>query len=474
MRIKLVILGLALLLAGAAALNWSLAEKREEQKQAAFYRLKYASELDENLKQYNEWLQLPPEERSQLPWGQDEYGKTETEVDLRQEQQERLKADLDRLAAGEGDAYPFADILYGENWQEELRKYKSQKEMKEFILAGSIVCIFAGGAIFAWCLLLWTTRLVIRVLSRLKKFFADFFRNREETADKQPTRADAKEDEKSSEHRQKPYEPRNPVRDALRQSSGPLRDKQQIQLKKRSKILISSGWHNFEGSPSEPCLNNSAKEAESAPEADRLASGPQKIAVLLSDENPVESKESLKVRTEGLNLNTIQLNDSAQDVQQGTLEHSEPLGNSLRELTQQVSAIREYACQQQDRVEKLQDGYDWNIIRNFCLRVIRCIDNLEKRINRLSKQDIETVDLKEVRDELLFALESSGVEQFEPEVNSDYRSQEGYAEAVKDREYSEDTNMTGKIAKVIRPGYQYVIDEKNIRVVRAAQVKLYT
>jgi len=163
----------------------------------------------------------------------------------------------------------------------------------------------------------------------------------------------------------------------------------------------------------------------------------------------------------------------AQSVQRTSLEHSKPLNNAIRELMQQVSAIREYAAYQQDRVEKLQDGYDWNIIRTFCLRIIHCIDNLENRIEHMAKKNIETSDLKEVRDELIFALESSGVEQFEPEINSDYRRQQKKAEAVKDREIVDDPNLKGKIAKVLRRGYQFVIDEMNFKVVRTAQVKLF-
>jgi len=160
-------------------------------------------------------------------------------------------------------------------------------------------------------------------------------------------------------------------------------------------------------------------------------------------------------------------------VQQTALEHSKPLNNAIGELMQQVSAIRDYASYQQERVEKLQDGYDWNIIRTFCLRVIRCIDNLENRISRLSKENIETSDLEEVKDELLFALESSGVEQFEPDINSDYRGQEKFAEAVKDKQHCDDPKQSGKIARVIRGGYQYVIHEDNIKIVRTAQVKLF-
>ena len=124
-------------------------------------------------------------------------------------------------------------------------------------------------------------------------------------------------------------------------------------------------------------------------------------------------------------------------------------------------------------VKKLQEGYDLNIIKNFCLRIIRCLDNLESCINKQSEQDDETMHLKEVRDELLFALESSGVEQFEPEINSDYRGQERLAEAVKEKVQCDDPGLTGKIAEIIKPGYQYFIDEENVKVVRPAMVKLF-
>ena len=81
--------------------------------------------------------------------------------------------------------------------------------------------------------------------------------------------------------------------------------------------------------------------------------------------------------------------------------------------------------------------------------------------------------LEDVRDELLFALESSGVEQYRPEVNSEYRGQEKLAEAIKQKETPKKSDQAGKIAKVVRPGYRYIIDEESYKVVRTAQVKLF-
>jgi molecular chaperone GrpE (heat shock protein) len=489
---KVAVVGLVLLFAGTAVLGWVLADRRREQQDAAFYKLKYGSELKDCLKQYNEWLQLSPEERTNMPVEVGKDWKAKTEAQLRQEQRGRLKADLDRLAAGETGSYPFANVLYGESWQEELRNYKSRKERNEFILTGSIVCASAGGTLFVWCLLLWIARLIIRGLSGLWKLFAGIFITitRREAKDKTPAEDGAGEDRKQAGQKQKP------------RPSGT--DKSRFE--KRSKVLVHSGWQSFEA--------NSVNHPQPAPaQADISIGGRGRITALLSDQESVAAGEplmrasgedsnvnvaqmsrtagvrkvassdsskdfrmledSFKAQTENLEKQMAEVRQMAESVQQATLEHSKPLDNVLKELTQQMGAIREYAAGQQEKVKRLQDGYDWNIIKSFCLRVIRCIDNLESRIARLSEQDVEVAHLKEVRDELVFLLESSGVEQFEPEVNSDYHGQEKLAEAVKEKEYCYDRSQAGKIAEVIRAGYQYFIDDENSKVVRPAQVKLF-
>ncbi|NIO85975.1 MAG: hypothetical protein GTN53_35895, partial [Candidatus Aminicenantes bacterium] len=139
---KFAIPGLVLLIAGSAVLGWILLEKNKEQQKAVYYKSKYGSEPDMYIRQYTEWLQLPPEQRVYLPWGLDKNGKPKTESRLKQEQQERLRADLEKLAAGKTDTHPFADVLYGDNWQEELRKYKKQKARRETLFTGSILCLF--------------------------------------------------------------------------------------------------------------------------------------------------------------------------------------------------------------------------------------------------------------------------------------------------------------------------------------------
>jgi molecular chaperone GrpE (heat shock protein) len=189
----------------------------------------------------------------------------------------------------------------------------------------------------------------------------------------------------------------------------------------------------------------------------KISEEAEKIAVMISDEKAAALKDSAKSKKNPMEVD----------------ESSKQLDSTLSALSEQVTAIREYTSHQQDRLEKLQDGYDWNIIRTFCLRVIRCIDNLDGRIKRLSGKGDSAVHLEEVHDELIFALESSGIEQYKPEINSEYRGKEKYAEAVKEKQSCDDPKKSGRIADVIRPGYQYFINEDNVKVVRTAQVKLY-
>ena len=421
---KSLILGSVFLLFGAGMYWWMISGKQQQQQNGVSYKF---TETDDYIRQYQEWLQLPPGQRAELPLVLEKYGKDKTNDQLRQEQKARLKADLDKLAASEIAANPFADILYGENWQNDLIEYNKRNELNEYVLTSSIVCTTMGGSIYAWWIVLWIARSIIRSISGLRLLIAANYEKLKKAKGDNPVIADAKDLQQEQQKKKTP--------------------EKQNHLEKHMNAFVNSPVH----------VKSGAKDAEKVARKEKFSNGTEKINKLLSDEKTAVIKTIPKWGKQCSE----------------TEEHSKPLNSAINELTQQVSAIREYAACQQDRLEKLQDGYDWNIIRTFCLRVIRCIDNLESRICRLGEENAKAIHLEEVRDELVFALESSGMEQFEPEINSQYRGQEKYAEAVKDKLQSDDPKQSGKIAKVIRPGYQYFINEGNVKVVRPAQVKLF-
>lgn len=396
---------------------------------------------------------------------------------------------LDKLIAGEADVHSSVDIVPDDSLQQELDKFKSRKEMRELSFTISILCILIGGLLFAvW---FWVT--TSRIIAKLKKFIANVVarfkagksNNAQQQAEKpvEGTQEQCKPNNPPADTPKAPANSRQPGRkesslchkaEPAKNCSVPEQDdtwpfRSRNDTKKVAVLLADEKSNESKGSSvavaERPQL--SAKELKHSPQS------AAKTALLEAEEESPQTDDSLKAQMESLETQVAEFRQMTQAVQQTATDSSEPISSTLMELTQQVSAIREYASQQQDRVKKLQDGYDWNIIRNFCLRVIRCLDNLEVRISRLAEKDVDTVYLEEVRDELLFSLESSGVEQFEPEINSDYRGQEKIAEAAKEKERSDKPDMAGKIATVLRPGYQYFIDEENVKVVRAAQVKLY-
>jgi molecular chaperone GrpE (heat shock protein) len=473
---KGVIFGLVLIVAGSSILGYLFGVQRKEQQQVIAFRDKHASQFQDYLNRYNQWLETPLEKRDALPWGLDEAGNTLSRAQLKIEQQERLGADLEKLAAGERDIYPFADQLYGKDWRIKLQAYKQQKELREMASVASVVCASLGGFIVVFSLV---SMMGHRIFKRFSPAFQSLFCFYEKLF-KCENKKNVDETKGSQQ--------------------------QERILKKRIKTLSNSGWNALKPNgqnPSETTLDESTKpvEVEKVEVCLEKKSSSETVSSLGPSINDEQNFEGLtepgdsgfQEQQSGLGQTSepsFQIDnkfktedwtssDSSGDgqlalsIQQATAGNPNELSDTLKQLTQQVSAIREYASDQQAKVQKLQAGYDWKIIKSFSLRVIRCIDNLESRINQLRSEGIDTVCLEEVRDELLFALESSGIEQFIPEVKSEYRGLEKTTEVVKEKEPAKKSKMKGRIAKVIRPGYQYCLNEDKRKVVRTAQVKLY-
>ncbi len=509
---KCAILGLALLMIGGLSLAW-LRKQAEAERTAAPPAARDTLQSSDHLQKYGHWYRLTPEQQNRLVLELDEDRKNKTPEELAAEQKARLRADLPRLAAGEMNPGDIADYLYGPRWEDEVTLYRQRREQEQITQTISVVCLSIGGALFAICLLIWVLWLMARAFKALTKRRAD----RLASIDCEPTElttilhddtvegdegdegalesvlesSDAETDEAEPVLTPPWCEPDRNARDGERflvprrhRDLPPGRPTLAIEPRPQDDavaVLMSdepSGEQEWSPQMEWSSPADDEYPAQVVPQRQRFTPRPRVTVLgsteILSAGPPAAVAESpLTEQAEDLQRQIAEFKQMAQSVQQATRDQSAPLSNTLKELAQQVSAIREYAACQQDRVEKLQDGYDWSIIRTFCLRVIRCIDNLENRIDRLDEDDDGVLQLEEVRDELLFALESSGIEQFRPEVGGDYRGQEKFAEAVKEKEAAQNPGQAGTIARVVRPGYRYVTDEDSFKVVRTAQVKLF-
>ena len=340
--------------------------------------------------------------------------KKETQLLYRQQETINIKLDkLDKLLSGEISPQSFSDDIPREDCQEELvRCHERKMTIRPLVFTASAGCMAIGAMPFTWWLLLSISRFIIGCFLRLKRFFANAFRRRGHVGGSQLLEAGFEEDEEK-------YELSKPDKSKafLLAKEAPKvedldEDSEKIGLLYCDKKSLGS---KEQAKPGKGSVDLNAKMFDKLEQNIRqtISSGYQQNALKVHD--------SLKVQNKNLEKQVLEVRQMAQLIKEASLGNSEPVKTSLDELTQQVSAIREYASYQQDRIKKLQEGYDWNIIKTFCLGVIRSIDNIEDRIGRLSERDIDTTDLEEIKDELIFALESSGVEQFKPEINSNYR-----------------------------------------------------
>jgi len=320
------------------------------------------------------------------------YTQAKTDGQLQQEQRERLEADLQKLATGETTDLDSADLLYGQGWRKVVNKYKANKELRELGITVSAMAMLVGLVVLAGCFSVRAGRLVIKACAGVRK---RAMRNEDqvnqepgggEDAFYLPTEIHNTDGDKSTEL---PWMRRwQAARGA--ESASPI-------PQANTAVMCQSSTKLMEPAVMETQADTAVQEI-CEPEVVR--------------ENAITLEESVEAEKQ----KAQEFDRLAESVQHAALRDAGDVNGTLKELATQVSAIREYASCQQERVNKLQDGYDWNIIRNFCLRIIRCIDNLDDRVRQLSEQAVDTGHLEDVRDELIFALESSGVEQFEAEV----------------------------------------------------------
>jgi molecular chaperone GrpE (heat shock protein) len=369
----------------------------------------------------------------------------EKQKHLEQELDQQLKADLQKLGNVAGDKIDtnkFHGLTY-EQSQSRKEKFRQLEEKRGLYLTIGGVLSSTGALLVVLGIVVIIFRLVVKASKSIKGS-----KKESQLTKQEEVKAIAPEPKQQEEHKEKEKE--KPVgmfaNFATNQRSYKPIGSHMVQSRQKVGVSVSHDKDRHER------MSGSLKAAGSSVKSN--------FATAVSDRDHSSNQSS-------------QSTGSAVMQKDSPNEQHKPLVESMTELTQQVSAIREYASSQQERVKKLQDGYDWGIIKNFCLRIIRCIDNLDNRMASVEKDDGQVKHLQEVKDELIFALESTGVEQFKPEVNSEYRGQEKNAEAVKDKQPNSDKALAGKIARVIRPGYQYFIDDEHFKVVRTAQVKLY-
>ncbi|MBE0536578.1 MAG: hypothetical protein IH624_13005 [Phycisphaerae bacterium] len=432
MKRSWVIWTVILVLLGGFGLAAVVVDMHQEKRQVAKHKMRHSQAADEYLQQYLEWSTLSANERAENPWGQGRYGGAELREKLIHQQDDRLKADLADLSSGTTTPGVVAEVLYGPDWQQQIEAYRKRSDLRDGVAVISTMSILAGLIV---CIGYAVHHSLHSVLS-------------------------PSEEKKTASGKPRPGRPRTADPDESESENAP-------ETKDLLSEIIAAGPE------AESEADDDEHPAPSIGVKSEAIGYFRNFGLSTSSDRTGELKNTLRNKAASFKPTDKPKSAAGEGGALGMLMSSSPVASELTELTQEVSAIREFASQQQDRVRQLQDGYDWSIIKRFCLRIIRCIDNLDERMAALPPEGADMQSLLDVRDELVFSLESSGVEQFEPELNKDYKGLEKSVEAVKSREPATAPALVGKIAAVVRPGYRYVVSDNDIKIVRCAQVKLY-
>jgi len=428
------ILIVSLALPGIAGVGWGHLRQRSVAAEIVNARriIANAPSAEEYLMLYEEWSQLPPAQKAENPWGHGRYGGFEIQKRLREHQYERLAADMAELIAGV-KSYPpqLAEVLYGADWNERLSQFQRQQELRNVVMICAMVCVSAAG--------------VLTVAGLLKFAVTLLWRKCTDRTDEVGEKSAPAKCTKAPDPLRQPKAAASPSPDVGTQNN-------------------SSESHKKTPSPDPVSGGGYFRSFADRQTAAKPAVLPQTSAALIA----------AATRKDAVDTYFGWASDAQQEETPVTLMTTEPVSRGLSELTEEVSAIRQYAAAQQDQMRKLQDGYDWMIIRRFCMRIIRCIDNIDDRIAKLGdRQPDVCACLEDIRDELVIALESSGIEQYQPDLNVPFKGLEKYAEAVRQRVAAPNPALVGAIAEIVRPGYQYLINDDDVKIVRCAQVKLY-
>lgn len=169
------------------------------------------------------------------------------------------------------------------------------------------------------------------------------------------------------------------------------------------------------------------------------------------------------------------------------VEHPDAVDNGLKRidcsnsaLLEQISAkvsdiatdLRNLSSFQQ-RMRRFEEGYDYQIFKNFTKQIVREVFLLENQLAKTVEADKKTL-IQDAIDSLVELLDRNSVTRIIPKTGSLYAGQERTVECAPVKVFTEDAALNGRIAAVVHTGFLYEFNEGSSRVIAPAKVHLYS
>ena len=123
--------------------------------------------------------------------------------------------------------------------------------------------------------------------------------------------------------------------------------------------------------------------------------------------------------------------------------------------------------EKEEELKKYKKGYEKTVLKKFFNSLID-INELTANLNINSSEK----DISNLKNYILFVFQDLEIEQFLPIINEDFRTQGGvnaHGEVIETNDKSND----GKVVKVLKNGYKYILDDGSVEVIQNAVAQVY-
>ena len=145
----------------------------------------------------------------------------------------------------------------------------------------------------------------------------------------------------------------------------------------------------------------------------------------------------------------------------------------IKEVDEKIKPFEKVAREKNDELKEYKKGYDYSknkSIINGVIETIEFIENAEKKID--FKDEIASSYFSTTKEKLLIVLNNSGVESFEPKLNTSSLDDHS-CEVDVSTEVTNDQNKNNLICSIMRKGYMIKTKESQIVYIKKALVKVY-
>ncbi len=145
----------------------------------------------------------------------------------------------------------------------------------------------------------------------------------------------------------------------------------------------------------------------------------------------------------------------------------------ITEVDEKIAPFEKVAREKNDELKEYKKGYEYSrnkALLDGIIETITFIENAEGKIN--SSDEIAKSYFSSTKDKLLIILNNSGIEVFNPEINTQSLEHQG-CEVDMTTEATKDKNKNNLVHSIVAKGYKMTLKNNEIHYIKKALVKVF-